>query len=270
MGISVQNKKLLVDDKVKETNLEAFESIFVYRNNEHAFRFINMKDAAGQVVNVAVASNDRLVDGKFARNALARKIILDEVQNLLKEEFHLKDRYRTDKNTLKLTDTFDKVASQDSRYVPLKTHVEMISSLEGALEDAFGILKSMMDKISEARSFGDGEISELLKAYIHSYVFPLEYELQVKGYLLGSLYSELQSDLHSKKFKLGLFEKKRLKKHVDMMAGLDMKNTPWISILEENLKKPLSRHTDDEKMKSALESHLRTQSKKKAHSIICN
>lgn len=269
MGINVEGKRLFNDGKVIESNLQAFESILVYHNNEHIFRFINMKDSAGQVVKVAVVSNGMLAAGKFARMALAQKIILDEVHDLLDEEFHLKDRYRTDKHTLKLIDTLDKVASQDSQYIPLKNHAEMMSGLEGAFDEALGNLKTMVNEIGEAGSFDDAEISELLKNYIQSYVFPLEYELQVKGYLLNKDYSVLKDDINAKKFKVGMFEKKRLKKHVDMMAGLDMKNTPWISILEENLKKPLSVGTGDDKLKGALESHLLKQSKMKANSIIC-
>ncbi len=268
MDIRVECKKLHIDGEVTESNLHAIESTLIFRENGHAFRFINMKDAAGQVLKVAVVSNGSLATGKFARTALAKKIILDEVQNLLDEEFHLKDRYRTDKNTLKLAGVFDKVAASDTVYVPLKHHVSKMSQLEPALDGALETLKRMMEEIIGSGSFSAGDISELLSVYINEYVFPLEYELQVQGYLLKESYSALQADIRSNKFKLGLLEKKRLKKHVDMMSGLDMKTTPWITILEENLKEPLNMDTSDESMKDALESHLRRQSKSMANSII--
>lgn len=268
MGVKVQGKKLLIDDEAVATNLQAFESVLVYESNDHTFGFINLKDAAGQIVKVAVVSDEKIKQGKFARSALALKIIIDEVQTLMEEEFHLKDRYRTDKNTLKLIGDFEKLATQGCECDSLKQHVEMISKLEGELETAIETLKGKLVRITEDKAFGDEELSDLLETYIHSYVFPLEYELQAKGYLLNGDYINLKHDIDSKKFKLGLFERKRVKKYVDMMAGLEMKHTPWISILEENLKKPLSANTSDEKMKSALKSHLHKQAKLKADSII--
>ncbi|WP_411843973.1 hypothetical protein [Salinicoccus sp. HZC-1] len=268
MEIEVQGRKLRIDGKPVEPNLQAFESSLAYRNNNHVFGFINLKDAAGQIVKVAVVSNKKITNGKLAATALSQKIILDEVQKLLKEEFHLKDRYRTDKSVLKLVKVFEKVGTQYSEYIPLKEHVEMISKLEEKLEEALGTLKGMINDISSRKTFDDEAISELLKTYIDTYVFPLEYELQVRGYLLNKNYLDLQHDVHSKRFKLGWFEKHRLKKHVDMMAGLDMKRTPWISILEESLKKPLTVETESDKMKTALESHLRRQANMKAKSIL--
>src|SRR5699024_12028962 len=60
------------------------------------------------------------------------------------------------------------------------------------------------------------------------------------------------------------FPTRRSSDLTEMMAGLDMKNTPWITILEENLEKPLNEKTGDEKMIAALKRHLNRQSELKA------
>lgn len=268
MGITVHGRKLLIDGDRAAADYAAYEDASPYHKDGHVWRFIDLKDAAGRIARIAVIRNRRIEGGMSAKAALSRKIIRDEVRSLLDDESLLKERCRTDRRTLGLLGTLAEVASQDSRYVPLREHVEMMTQLEGKLESALLILKGRMAEIDETGSYDEEKMEACLDDYVRNYLFPLEYEIQVKGYLLQAVYSDLHAGLEAKRFGLGRFRSGRLRKHAEMMAGLDMKNTPWITILEENLEKPLDDKTGDKKMIAALKRHLNRQSELKAESIL--
>ena len=269
MGITVHGRKLMIDGN-RAVDYAAYEDAWTYHKDGNVWRFIDLKDAAGRIARIAVIQNGRLEDGMSSKAALSRKIIKDEIRRLLDDEYLLKERCRTDRRILGLFRSLTEVASQNSRYVPLMEHVEMMIQLKGNLESALVILKGTMVEIAETGSYDEKKMEACLDDYVRKYLFPLEYEIQVRGYLLQSVYSDLHAELEAKRFRLGWWRSGRLRKHAEMMAGLDMKNTPWITILEENLEKPLDDKTGDEKMIAAMKMHLRRQSELKAESIIYN
>ncbi|HIW11769.1 MAG TPA: hypothetical protein H9891_01185 [Candidatus Salinicoccus stercoripullorum] len=268
MGITVDGRKLQIDGKRAASGYTAYEDASAYHEDGYEWRFIDLKDEAGRVARIAVILNGELESGMSAKAALSRKIIMDEVRSLLDDELHLKERCRTDRRALGLFDILTEVASQDSRYMPLREHIEMEIQLGDNLNSALVLLKERMAEAVETGSYDEETVDTILDDYVRNYLFPLEYEIQVKGYLLQADYSDLHAGLSAKKFRLGRFKSWRLRKHTEMMAGLDMKNTPWITILEENLEKPLNEKTGDEKMIAALKRHLNRQSELKAGSII--
>ncbi|WP_017548427.1 hypothetical protein [Salinicoccus carnicancri] len=270
MGITVLGRKLQIDGNRAAADYAAYEDPAAYHKGGDVWHFVDLKDAAGRIARIAVIRNGGLEDGMSAKAPLSRKIIKDEVRGLLDDESLLKERFRTARRTRGLFRTLTEVASQDSRYVTLREHVEMMMQLEGKLESALVILKGTMADIAETGSYDEEKMEACLDDYVRNYLFPLEYEIQVKGYLLQAVYSDLHADLEAKRFRLGRYRSGRLRKHAEMMAGLDMKNTPWVTILEENLEKPMDDNTGDEKMIAALKRHLKRQSELKAESIIYN
>src|SRR5699024_12340283 len=114
-----------------------------------ACRLLAVKDEAGRVARIAVILSGELESGMSAKAALSRKIIMDEVRSLLDDELHLKERCRTDRRALGLFDILTEVASQDSRYMPLREHIEMEIQLGDNRNSALVSVKERVAEVGE-------------------------------------------------------------------------------------------------------------------------
>src|SRR5699024_10821578 len=105
-----------------------------------------------------------------------------------------------------------------SRYMPLREHIEMEIQLGDNLNSALVLLKERMAEAVETGSYDEEAVDTIVDDYVRNYLFPLEYEIQVKGYLLKADYSDLHAGRSAKKLRHGRFQSWGLRRHQARMA----------------------------------------------------